>query len=162
MKNTLFVQTTASPITTKGRVFYPLVNILLYYLETLKSYERNWIRFASPINTWIVCIHYSIIDSVEKFLLQRVDKGLITCSEQLTLITGTNKEKTLAEKVQNCLIISFPKTKTSQTSGLVSAERIEQVKKTKFELELKRIVDCFLAGHGKYDSNLVSFKIKSF
>ena len=38
MKNTLFVKTTASPITTKRRVFYPLVNIILYYLETFKSY----------------------------------------------------------------------------------------------------------------------------
>ena len=38
MKNSLFVETTASPITTTRRVFYPLVNIILYYLETLKNY----------------------------------------------------------------------------------------------------------------------------
>ena len=30
MKNTLFVKTTASPITTIRRVFYPFVNITLY------------------------------------------------------------------------------------------------------------------------------------
>ena len=41
------------------------------------------------------------------------------------------------------------------------AKRIEKVKKTKFKLELIKIVDCFLDGHGNYDSNLVSFKIKS-
>ena len=41
------------------------------------------------------------------------------------------------------------------------AERIEKVKKTKFELDLIKIVDWFLDGHGNYDSNLVSFKIKS-
>ena len=40
------------------------------------------------------------------------------------------------------------------------AERIEKAEKTKFELELIKIVDCFLDGHGNYDSNLVSFKIK--
>ena len=68
--------------------FYRLVNIILYYLETFKSYERSWIHFVSPINTWTVCIHYSSIDSVEK-LLQRVDKCLIMCKEQLTLITET-------------------------------------------------------------------------
>ena len=33
MKNTSFVKSTASPITTTRRVFYPLVNITLYYLE---------------------------------------------------------------------------------------------------------------------------------
>ena len=42
------------------------------------------------------------------------------------------------------------------------AKRIEKVKKAKFDLELIKIVDCFLDGHGSYDSNLVSFKIKSF
>ena len=38
MKNSLFVKTTASPSTTTRRVFYPLVNIIYYYLETLKNY----------------------------------------------------------------------------------------------------------------------------
>ena len=51
------------------------------------------------------------------------------------------------------------KTISTQTSGSVFADRIEQVKKTKCEVEL--IVDCFLDGYGSYDSNLVSFKIKS-
>ena len=59
------------------------------------------------------------------------------------------------------LFSSFQKTKTTQTSGSVFAERIEKVKKTKFEFELIKIVDCFLDGHGNFDSNLVSFKIKS-
>ena len=35
-KSILFVQITASRITTTGRVFYPLVNIILYFFETLK------------------------------------------------------------------------------------------------------------------------------
>ena len=48
-----------------------------------------------------------------------------------------------------------------QTDGSVFAERIEQVKKTKFELEPIKIVDCFLDGHGIYTSCLVSFQIKS-
>ena len=42
------------------------------------------------------------------------------------------------------------------------AKRSEKVKKTKFELDLIKIVDCFLDGHGNYDSNLVSFRTKSF
>ena len=48
-----------------------------------------------------------------------------------------------------------------QTSGSVFAGRIDQVKKTKFELELIKYVDCFLDVHGNYSSSLVSFKIKS-
>ena len=72
------------------KVFYHLVNMILYYLETFKSYQRTWIHFASPIRTWTVCIHFSSIHSVEK-LLQRVVKCLITCNEQMTLITETRE-----------------------------------------------------------------------
>ena len=53
------------------------------------------------------------------------------------------------------------KNKSTQTSSSVFAERIEKVKKINFELELIKIVDCFLDGHGSYDSNLVPFKMKS-
>ena len=71
------------------------------------------------------------------------------------------KKRLLRKKYKMHLFSSFQKTKTTQTSGCEFAERIEKVKKTKFELDLIKIVDCFLDGHGKYDSNLVSFKIKS-
>ena len=120
MKDTLFVQTTASPITTTRRVFYLLVNIILYYLETFKSYLKSWIQFASPSNTWAVCVHYSSIDSVEK-LLQRVNNCLITCNEQLTSITKTREwtefralqKRLLRKKYKKHLFSSFQKTKTT-------------------------------------------------
>ena len=71
------------------------------------------------------------------------------------------KKKLLSKKFQKHLFSSFQKTKTTQTSGSVFAERVEKVKKTKFELALIKFVDCFLDGHGNFDSNLVSLKIKS-
>ena len=71
------------------------------------------------------------------------------------------KKRLLRKKYKKHLFSSFQKTKTAQTSGSVFAERIEKVKKTKFELELIKIVDCFLDCHGNFDSNLVSFKLKS-
>ena len=71
------------------------------------------------------------------------------------------KKRLLRKKYKKHWLSSFQKTKSTQTSGSVSADRIEQVKKTKFEIELIKIVDCFLDGHGIYTSNLVSFKIKS-
>ena len=70
------------------------------------------------------------------------------------------KKRLLRKKYKKKLFRSFQKTKTTQTSGSVFAERIEKVQKTKFELDLIKIVDCFLDGHGNYDSNLVSFKTK--
>ena len=70
------------------------------------------------------------------------------------------KKRLLRKKYKKHFFSSFQKTKTTQTSGSVFAERIEKVKKTKLEFELIKIVDCFLDGHGHFDSNLVSFKFK--
>ena len=71
------------------------------------------------------------------------------------------KKRLLRKKFRKHLFNSFQKTKATQTSGSVFAERIEKVEKTKFDLELMKIVDCFLDGHDNYDSKLVSFRVKS-
>ena len=103
-------------------------------------------------------------------LLQRVDKCLMTCNEQLTLIAETTewtecralqKRDSCGKKFKKHLFSSFQKTKSTQTAGSVFAERIEKVKKTKFVLDSIEIVDCSLDGPGNFDSNFVSFKIKS-
>ena len=65
------------------------------------------------------------------------------------------KKRLLRKKYKKRLFNSFQKTIPTQTSGSVFAERIEKVKKTKFEFELIKIVDCFLDGHCNFDSNLV-------
>ena len=71
------------------------------------------------------------------------------------------KKKLLRKKYMTHLLSSFRTTKSTQTSISVFADRIQQVKTTKLELELIKIVDCFLDGHGNYTSILVSFKIES-
>ena len=69
------------------------------------------------------------------------------------------KNRLLKKKFKQHFMSAFQKNKSTQTSGSVFAEKIEKVKKTKFELGLIKTVECFLDGHGNYDSNLVSFKI---
>ena len=71
------------------------------------------------------------------------------------------KKSLLRKKYKKHMLSSFQKTKSTSSSGSVFADRIEQVKKTEFELELIKILDCFLDGPGNYTGNLVSFKIKS-
>ena len=71
------------------------------------------------------------------------------------------RKRLLRKKFKKHFLSSFQQTKSTETSESVFADRIEQVKKnTKVELELIKIVDCFLDGHGTYTSNLVSFKMK--
>ena len=71
------------------------------------------------------------------------------------------KKRLLRKKFKQRFMSARQKNKSTQTSGSVFAERIEKAKKTKSELELRKILDCFLDGHGSYDTNLVSFKMKS-
>ena len=73
--------------------FLPTCNYHILLLgndeELLKKLDTFCFTY-SRINAWTVCIHFSSIDSVEK-LLQRVDKCLITCKEQLILIKETRE-----------------------------------------------------------------------
>ena len=71
------------------------------------------------------------------------------------------KKRLSRKKYKKHLLRSLQKTKLTQTSRSVFADRIEQGKKNKFEKALIKFVDCFLDGYGKYSSSLVSFKIKS-
>ena len=68
------------------------------------------------------------------------------------------KKRLLRKKVQKILLSCFQKTKSTQTSGSDFVDRIGLVKKTKFELELTKIVNCFLGCHGHYTINLVASK----
>ena len=90
MKHTLFVKTTASPITTMKRVHYALVNITFYYLDKLRTCYINWIHFVSPMNTWTVFIPCSSYASMEK-LWQTLEMCLTMCKEQSTLTRETEE-----------------------------------------------------------------------
>ena len=67
----------------------------------------------------------------------------------------------MKKKFKQHFMTTLQQHKSTQLSGSVFAERIENAKKTKFELELLRIVDCSLDGRCNYDINLKSFKTKS-
>ena len=53
-------------------------------------------------------------------------------------------KRLLRKKYKKHLLSSFQKTKSTQNSGSVFADRIEQIKKTKFELELIKYKNCRL------------------
>ena len=72
-----------------------------------------------------------------------------------------DKKRLLRKMFKKHLFSSRLKTKATQTSGSVFAERTENVKNTKVEMGQLKSEDCYLDGHGNYDSTLVSFKKKS-
>ena len=149
MKNTLFVKTDASPITTTRRVLYPFVSITFYYLEKLRNCDINWIHFVSPINTWTVFIPCTSTASMEK-LLQIVQKCSEMCREQSLLtkekksvdkMPSIAKKRLLRIKFKQHFMSALEKNKSTQTSGSKFAKRNEKVKKNKFELELMKNVE---------------------
>ena len=169
MKNTLFVKTTASPITTTRRVFLPFCK---YHILVFGNVQE----LLKKLNTF--CFTYQHVDCLYTLFKYRFSGKVIAKSGQVfdnvqraVDFNHTNKgvdrmpsiakKRLLRKNYKKYLFSPFQKTKSTQTGGSVFAERIEKVKKTKFELDLIKIVDCFLDGHGKYDNNLVSFKIKS-
>ena len=70
-------------------------------------------------------------------------------------------KKTILTKGSKKMLSSFQNTNSTQTSGAVFADGIEQVKMTEFEIQITSVVDCFLDGHGNYTSKLKPFKIIS-
>ena len=54
----------------------------------------------------------------------------------------------MRRKFKQHFMSALQKNKSTQTGGSVFAEKMGKVKKTKFELELTEIADCFLDGHG--------------
>ena len=124
------------------------------------------------------CFNYQHVDCLYTFLNYRFSGKIVIKTGQLfdtfqravlfkqqnrgvDRMPGIAKKRLLRKKYRKHLLSSFQKTKSMQTTGSVSADRNEQVKKTKVGLELIKIVDCFLDGHCIYTSNLGSFERKS-
>ena len=95
-----------------------------------------------------------IFDSVERAVsLNKLNKGV-------DKIPSIAKRRLLRKKFKKHMLTSVQRSISVQTTGSVFVQRVESVRKTKIELELMKIIDCFLDGYGGYESNLVSFEIK--
>ena len=135
-------------------------------IEDIKNCYKKCMPSVSTSNTCTVCLQFSSTDWVAK-LLSRVDTSLIMCRGQFVLTTraeewtdcpASRKRDSWRKSTKNT---SLQKTKLTQIANSVLTDRIEQNQKTKFDLKLMKIVDCFVDGHGNYTSKLVSFQIKS-
>ena len=144
---------------------------------------RYHIILTGNINDWLqkldsFCFNYQHVDCLYTLFKYRFNGKIVIKKGQLfdnlqravhsnqqnrglERMPSIAKKRLLGKKYKKHLLSSFQMTKSTQTSRSSFADRIEQGKKTKFELELIKIVDCFLDGHGIYTSKLVSFKIKS-
>ena len=109
-----------------------------------------------PIQRKIIAKTGNVFDNVQRAISfnqgnRRVDKMPVL---QKRALEEKSKQRFMSA-------LQSQRNKSMQTSGSVFAERIEKAKNSNFEMEPKKMVRCFLDGHGNYDSNLISFKIKS-
>ena len=68
------------------------------------------------------------------------------------------RKKRLEETVYKLIDRLLPKKQSDANQSNGFAHRSEQTGKTNFKLALKKNADCFVDGHGKYTSTLVTFK----
>ena len=116
-----------------------------------------------------VCINYQHVDCLYTLLKYHFSSKIVVKGAQIfdnlqradqfnhqnrgvDRMSSIAKQRLFRKKYKQHLLSSFQKTKLTQTSGSVFADRIGQVKNTKIQLELINIVDCFLNGHGNYTS----------
>ena len=71
------------------------------------------------------------------------------------------KKRFLRKKYKKHFLSCFQNIKSTQTSGSVFEDRLEEVKKNKIETKLITTVICLLDGHENYTSILVTFGKKS-
>ena len=145
-----------------------------YHILLIAEKDKN--DLMQKLDTF--CFTYQLVDCLYTLFKYRFDGNIVTKNgkvfdnieravrfnqrhKTVERMPSIAKKRLLRKKYKRHLLSSLQKTISTQTSGSVFADRIEQVKKTKFEVELIKIRDCFLDGYGNYDSNLVSFKIKS-
>ena len=122
---------------------------------TYQHVDRLYTLFKYRFSGKVIAKSGQVFDNVQRAVdFNHRNKG----ADRLPSIA---KKRLLRKKYKKQLFSSCQKTKSTQTGGSVFAERIEKVKKTKFELDLIKFVDCVLDGHDNYDSKLVYFKIKS-
>ena len=96
------------------------------------------------------CFTYQHLDCLYTLFKYRISGKVIAKSGQVfDNVQGTvdfnhrnkvGKAEAPAEKVQKAFIELLQKTKSTQTSGLVFAERVEKVERTKVELDLMKFV----------------------
>ena len=95
---------------------------------------------VSTTNTWTVCICFqvpfqwqNVVKSEQLFDNLQMAVHFNHQNRGADRMPNIAKKETFEEKVKKHLLISLQKTKSSQTSGSVFEDRIEQVEKTKFE-----------------------------
>ena len=151
----------------------------MYFLRNCR-YHNNLIGNIKDLlpKLYSFCFNYQHVDCLYTLFKYRFNGKIAIKSGQLLdnlqrafhfnqqnrgveILPSIAKNRLLRKKYKKHLLSSVQKSKFTQTSESVFADRIEQVKKTKFKIELIKILDCFLDGHGNYTNNLVSFSIKS-
>ena len=107
----------------------------------LKSFDKSWTNFR-----------YS---GESCFFLKKINKGVNN-------MHSIAKNRTLREEFRKHMLRSIQKPTAFLITGSVLVERVEGVRRTaKFQLDLTKLIDCFLEGYCNHESNLVSSKEKT-
>ena len=77
-------------------------------------------------------------------------------------LPGAAKKRLLRKKVIRHYLSSAQKFASTQTLGSAFLENIPIVQNSKFEIDLSKIVDCFIDAYGTVNSERINFSIKNW
>ena len=118
--------------------------------------DSLYTNFKSRLWVKIVVKNGQVFDIVQRAVqFKHLNRGL----DRMPSIA---KKRLLRKKNKKHLLSYFHETQSTQSTASGFGDKSEQVKKTKLEVELRNIADCFLDCHGNYTCNLVSLKVQSW
>ena len=164
LKTTMWLKNTVLPTTMTRCASFLILVVTFFQWETSKSCYKNWTHSASTTNTWILYIHFQSTIPVAK-VLSRVENPLIMCSRPFiwnwkVQKCGRNSQHRQRKLIKNCtkkIVELFPEDKRLHRSKQVNQPSQTKLNKLKitFEINLIRVVGCFLDGQCKYTTGIV-------
>ena len=152
-------KTCSLPACNYHKILLGEIEELLHKLDTFcftyQHVECPYTQFKYRFGGKVIAKSVNVFDNVQRAI------SFTQRNRGLNKMPSFAKRRFLRKKFKQHYMSALQKNNSTQSSGSVFAERIEKVKKTKFELELIKVLYCFLDGDDSYDSNLVCFKMKS-
>ena len=121
-----------------------LLQELNAFYSTYQYLDCLYILFEYQLSPKTVAGKGHVFHNVQRAVYSNKNNG------EVNKVSSLTKKAMVVKKYKMPFLRSFQKKKSTQTAGSVFAERIEVVKKTNFEMELKKIEDWLVDSNDNY------------
>lgn len=135
------------------------IDHLLEQLENFKfsyqSVDCFYTLFKHQFNKNVIVKNGNVFDIVQRAVNHNSGKRSLEKTPSIA------KKRLSRKKFRNHLSSMQLKCQEIEPDSLVFLDRVEKVRRTKYDIELLKILDCFINGCGTIDSSRILFQIKN-